>query len=357
MPVQRVAAATLALLLAAGSSAAHAQSGDLVTLPGSPDVYVVQPGDTLWDISSTFLGNPYYWPKLWSINEYITNPHWIYPGNQIVFQMGTEVEPPQIDLQQPQSRDGYSVRALDFDESEVECGPDVRFETLKAGQKYTVPGFLAHKDDVEVVGTVDKAHMLGSMLSERDTLYLKVDDPDSFDCGDIVSIFRRTAKNVHHPNSRRTNFGDLYEVVADARVIHKNDDYVVATIRDSYSEVYRGDLVGPPTPVQVVVDVAPPDGDMEAWVVARLAQNQYLSGDRETVFVDRGRGDGVRAGDAFYIVEQRDEFLSDKEDLDLPMAVIGRVVIVRVDEDYSTGVVVDASRRVRDGAHLVQAVE
>ena len=46
-------------------------------------VYTIKSGDTLWEISSKFLKNPFLWPKLWQRNPYITNPHWIYPGNPI----------------------------------------------------------------------------------------------------------------------------------------------------------------------------------------------------------------------------------------------------------------------------------
>src|SRR4030065_2129562 len=46
-------------------------------------VYTIKKGDTLWDISSQFLKDPFLWPKLWQRNPYITNPHWIYPGNPI----------------------------------------------------------------------------------------------------------------------------------------------------------------------------------------------------------------------------------------------------------------------------------
>src|SRR4030042_6251798 len=47
------------------------------------DVYTIKQGDTLWDISSKFLKDPFLWPKLWQRNPYISNPHWIYPGQSI----------------------------------------------------------------------------------------------------------------------------------------------------------------------------------------------------------------------------------------------------------------------------------
>ena len=61
-------------------------------------VYMIKKGDTLWDISSRFLKDPFLWPKLWERNPYITNPHWIYPGNQIQL---TAVEPVKKEEPQP----------------------------------------------------------------------------------------------------------------------------------------------------------------------------------------------------------------------------------------------------------------
>ena len=71
----------------------------------------------------------------------------------------------------------------------------------------------------------------------------------------------------------------------------------------------------------------------------------------DTVFIDRGRNDGVRVGNTFYVYEQADELLDqsdppaleEREDEDLPYSVIGRIVIVRVDDTVSTAVITDAS--------------
>lgn len=64
-------------------------------------VYKVQKGDTLSDISRTFFGDPNYWPKIWSLNSsYITNPHEISPLMNIQFYPGTMSEAPTVDLAQ-----------------------------------------------------------------------------------------------------------------------------------------------------------------------------------------------------------------------------------------------------------------
>lgn len=363
-PVRLFGATLTACLVMVASPTAWAQdqyagAGDTVTMEsGTPDYYTVQPGDTLWEISSKFLGNAYYWPRLWSINDYITNPHWIYPGNRIVFKMGTLIEPPQVELDTGgPSRDGYVVKKSALQDVTAECGPNVRFDNVRDARNYNAPGFLADKNDLDVYGEVEKARGIQTYLSERDLLYLKLEDPDAYECGDVVSIFRRVKRRVKHPKER-IKFGGLYRVIADARVVHRHDDYVTAAVQTSYSEVVRGDLVGPPTPVTVEIEVAAPKGDIDATVVERVADETFTLGTGETVFLDRGRGDGVRVGNTFYVTEQRDEY-SDikKEDTDLPHSVIGRIVVVRVDEYTSTAVVTDASKNLTVGNRLTQTVE
>lgn len=334
--------------------------GDRVAMGGGgggatvPDYYTVQTGDTLWEISSAFLGNAFYWPRLWSINDYITNPHWIYPGNRIVFRMGTLLDPPSVELETMSAGGGYVDAQSDYSTSDAECGPNVRFNQTRDARTYIAPGFLAQKDDLEVYGTVPKARGLQSMLSERDLIYLKVDDPDAFQCGDVVTVFRRVSKKVRHPETKE-KYGSLYRIVAEAKIVHQEGKYVSAVLRQSWSEVERGDLVGPMLPVAVQIEVAEPKGDVVATLVARTNEESFSMAPGETVFIDRGREDGVRVGSSFYIYERRDEMLDIKrEDDKLPLSVIGRLVVVRVDERTSTAVITDADRSLTVGNHLTQ---
>src|SRR6476660_4681528 len=67
--------AAVALLTIATCSAAVEMRGD------HPDTYVVQRGDTLWDIAGRFLKKPWLWPEIWQANPQVKNPHLIYPGD------------------------------------------------------------------------------------------------------------------------------------------------------------------------------------------------------------------------------------------------------------------------------------
>lgn len=54
--------------------------------PGeAPPEYIVQPGDTLWDISDQLLDDALWWPKLWVLNPDIQDPDEIEPGMTLLF--------------------------------------------------------------------------------------------------------------------------------------------------------------------------------------------------------------------------------------------------------------------------------
>ncbi|MCK6505633.1 LysM peptidoglycan-binding domain-containing protein [Myxococcota bacterium] len=354
-------APTFAVLLA--SAAAHAQSysgtGQSVDqgMPSSPDYYTVQAGDTLWDISRTFLGNPEYWPRLWSINDYITNPHWIYPGNRIAFRLGTDTEPPIIELE-PQSADPFQPDSLSFEYPETQCGPDVRFANTIASTRYAATGFLADDDDVELLGEVYKARSGHYWLAEGNLIYLKMEDPEAYDCGDVLTVFRRGEKKVRDPRDKGKRYGSSWVVVGEARVVHRVDDMIAAVVRTSYREIERGDKVGPLMPIHVELEVAPPQGELAGHIVGRPTSENMLVSTGETVFLNIGRADGTRVGDSFHVVVQRDDALDLKdEDESLPESVTGRVVVVRVDEYTSTAVITDASRPIDTGDRVVQKVD
>lgn len=336
-------------LAAALTPTANAQD----TIQGLPNSYVVQPGDTLWEIATVFLGDPYYWPRLWSVNSQITNPHWIYPGTRIYFTLGDDLGPPRFggDPNQPPQ-----PAEIQSNERTYACGPDIRFTDEWASEAFNAPGFLADRHDLEVYGTVEHASSVYKHLAEDDLVYLKVDDPDAFECGDIVTVFRQVRRKVRHPDTPRQKYGSMYAVLGEAIVVHRYGDYLSARVRDSMAEIVRGDLVGPQMPLRIEVDTRNPDGDLEGTIIERLNYEAVLTGDREIVFLDRGSADGLRQGDSFFITEQRDGFYKE-EDRSLPPSVIGRVVVLRVEEDTATAVITDAAVPIVIGDRIAQEVD
>ncbi len=324
------------------------------------DVYVIQEGDTLWDIAALNMGNPYYWARLWSINNYITNPHWIYPGSNVIFTPGTLLEPPQMDLETPEEDegDGYTVPALEFGTAEVDCGPDIRFTKSLASAVYVTPSFLADPADVEPLGSIYGAKTGMSSLGEGDMVYLEMAELDDVECGDVFAVVREQGK-VKHPDLKRLKYGSMFTIIAEVRVVHKEGDIATAYIRNMYASAKRGDQIIAHVPVAAEMPVRAPRGDLEGTIVARGGQFTYkLSSTGEVVFLDRGKEDGLRIGNTFYIVEHQDAFYGTHHHDDaLPGSVIGRVVVTRVEDYSATGVVVDASTPIRVGAELAQTLD
>jgi len=59
------------------------------------DSYLIQKGDTFWDLSAKWLGDPYLWPQVWDQNRYVLDSHWIYPGDPLMVPAKPNVVPPE----------------------------------------------------------------------------------------------------------------------------------------------------------------------------------------------------------------------------------------------------------------------
>src|SRR5438270_126371 len=59
---------------------------DPASYPAGAKTYTIKPGDTLWALGKQFYNNAYLWPQIWEANTWITDAHWIYPGDVLLIE-------------------------------------------------------------------------------------------------------------------------------------------------------------------------------------------------------------------------------------------------------------------------------
>ncbi len=330
-----------------------------------PETYIVQPGDTLWDISANILQNPWYWPKVWSYNPDITNPHVIYPGDTIRFQ-----QPPASEM--PVMAD-YASRSGEFpgDEDETaqnsnasagEEQPMVKkrpvFEIISdVATVHRAPGTvqvmidsLVTKDELEESGVIFKAAEERILLKAGDKIYLKFPGGQDVEVGAQYLIFR-TIEKVKHPKSKES-YGYLTQITGMAEVTMVHDKVATAIIKKGSTIIERGQFVMPLTDdVYRLVEPKNNESEVRGVVLATKFQETKIIGEQELIFIDKGRADGVAVGNTFKAVYRGDPLWG--EDEDLPEEEIATLRIVDVKENVSTALVLHARREIDIGTPVV----
>jgi len=124
------------LVFVAAWSFGGAIADEIKLSDSAPDRYVVRKGDTLWDISTKFLKDPWRWPDIWGLNkEEIKNPHWIYPGDVVVLDFTGKTP----HLRKEGGRDGDSGEGGDWRLMEAKLSPAIRKLSLGAGAISSIP--------------------------------------------------------------------------------------------------------------------------------------------------------------------------------------------------------------------------
>ena len=214
------------------------------------DLYVIKKGDTLWDLSGEFLKNPYEWPELWQRNQYITNPHLIYPGNLIRLHGKPTPGPAKVLTEEEAGAAGRVSETAKTTESEG----DVEKASMEAEEVGEVPGtegeavvqvFRKGKGvqllilEEDSLGTIIDARHQKRMLCQGDTVYLAMKER-SPEVGDRFTVFR-TTKTLKNPYSKK-KLRKVY-VLGSLEVKATKGALYQAEITDSFDAIWRGDEV------------------------------------------------------------------------------------------------------------------
>ena len=328
------------------------EQGQVQTAPpeGPSQVHTVEKGDTLWDLSSKYLGSPWYWPKVWSYNPQIANPHWIYPGNQVRFYPGNGEETPTRAEQVAGDEDELQAgQAIEGDE-DVQM---VRLPVETKTREIVLKDGFATPNEIEAAGTLVGSYAESEMLSPPAIVYLDFKDRSAVQVGASYLVYRTVGK-VYHPRTGKF-LGYQTQVLGTVKVNRTSDPKVRATLEKAFDEIGRGARIGPARErlYETVSPVANAVALQNLTVVAQLETSLTMAGEQVRVLVDAGSAQGVQVGNVFTVIRQADPILSDvgvdpsaNQDTSLPVEEVGRCMAVDVREAVTTCLLLRAYREV-----------
>ncbi len=294
-----------------------------------PELHVVRGGDTLWDISSYYFANPWEWPKVWSYNPQITNPHWIYPG----------------DLVRLLPRGIFVSNAMDPDPEQQQGPTQKQPDVLPAPARRTGVGIkqiaFVEKQDLDKSVVIDGSVDEKTLLGDGDAVYLSYPEGKAPTVGKRYSIYIPGEKVAQGSN----NFGAYVKVIGTVEVVSvKENKRARGVIVQANQEIERGAKVGPLAKQFTNVPPVAPKVDAQGPIIGLLTREQLI-GDGEVVFVALGKNSGVEVGNRMYVVRRGDgrpDIMAKdvgKDDRRFPARALGEIVIVEVGEKVSVGLV------------------
>jgi LysM repeat protein len=334
-----IAAATL------GSGAASAQ--DAQETPTANRTHTVKKGDTLWDLSHTYLGDPFLWPEIYRLNtDKIEDPHWIYPGEVLKLPAmgamlgkapsaptGAVAEPVS---NQPPPRQGKSVRMTVFSPDYNKVDRRARESlTLRSGAAAVRAGDHLASPYIVKIGGPEGSGMLEESTEGAGIAMTTANRP----IGYLESMF------VHLPKGAVGRVGDQYLVYRRDSLMETQGQVIVPTgviklmspglngrtraqLIRKFEDVFQGQGVTALDTLVIPEGVLPTR--IEFGLATRVTWIDYdpvLPGRGAYIILAAGAGEGLVPGDQVTLLRNRGE---DSKGVALPDEEVAVAQVTRV---------------------------
>jgi hypothetical protein len=280
----------------AGIMAAPVQAATCAFRPNAPDQHLVVKGDTLWDISGTFLEHPWCWPQVWGMNrDEIRNPHWIYPGQIVYFDRKSG----RLSLNRPGADGDGSAGQPGI----TRLSPQLRTEGLGRDAVQSIASgmiepflskpLIVEADELKGAPRIAASQEGHLYLGKDDRVYVRGD----LKGGTSFQIFRPGNPLKDPASGKLLAYEALYlGTVKLQQEAKPGVDVHTFTVASSHQEMGVGDLLmpAPPTPMRNYVP-HPPERQVEARVVSIYGGVSY-AGQNQIVSINRGTVDGIDVG-------------------------------------------------------------
>jgi len=350
-----------------------------------PDSHEVRPGDTLWDLSRQYFGDPFLWPEIYRLNtNVVEDPHWIYPGEVLRLQGGPEVaavpsedtpvppepgapvsaeagsdsgmagapadsnmaEPGLAEAQVGELQDtepernaddlsalfGHQQRAV---ESGIEGGISRLYRPIREDEFYS-SGFLSEEQKLpfgQLLGSVTPQQISTSSPHKGARIYSEVGiRPPAgakYEVGDTLLIVRI--------DREINDWGLVLVPTGLVRVTDVSGPEDIGVVVQQYAQILNNQFLLPaekfPDPGSVR---SVPISDGIQGHVIQSRDLQQLKGPLDVLFIDRGRKDGVNLGDIFEVRSSKRYVEAPQGEAETVDEVMALVQVVHVGEQSSS---------------------
>lgn len=343
---------------------------DPATYPPGARTHTIVRGDTLWDLAQRYYNNPYLWPQLWESNTWITDAHWIYPGDVLLIEgeggvpttadaaaaagaagsgtagtgtTGTMAESDNA-FAPAQTDDGFAIVRSNVVSNPVPLGTesDIYCYGYIGDPNEPMPNWVESHEDYEIKYVPRAEPEMSAGAAPGDLVYIRGGAATGLVAGETY-IAVEAAEMVYHPATGAL-LGRQYDYVGQIRVLCTEDGRSRAIVVESCREIPIGARLKPmpqlPIPIARIPEMAawcdPPSGRTSGYIVDSRGWELGLV-EGNLVQINLGSEDQIEPGDFLTVFRPSPR-------ADQPRVVLGEIGVLTTQARTATAVVVAARR-------------
>jgi len=312
---------------------------------GYPERYVVQKGDTLWDLSAKYLNEPWRWKELWKANTNIKNPELIYPGDTLILTL-IDGKPSLRSLKRETVKLKPQVRETDF----VDSIPPVSPKAMKPFIQSPLVTTAAEMQTSAYIFDGVSNRLVGGKGEKMYARGIKETTASQY------QVYRQGRVFVHPMTGEKLGVEAID--IGRAKLIKPGDPAKVMITSTKGVGVVAGDFLRPVNDSESLPFFFPSvnsDESIKGFILPLQNRSREL-GKLDVVAIAFDENADVQPGQVFKMMSKsvaRKDPRNPKEVVIIPEERLGVLMIIRVFDRISYGIITDAEVPVNGGDSVV----
>lgn len=346
-------------------------------------VYKVNSGDSLWDISETLFGDGFYWSKVWSLNPYIKNPHEVQSGAEIRFFPGSGLQSPTVavntkgnEATKESGAEKNSIKQVPVGENGETPSTTKHYTPLLDPLPRSFPSwvFNARTTDIKIsrkesidrdaqltlsyyagegvggsLGAIQEMELDSEMAGEGDFLFVKATSQLQLNHVYLVS---KELGNLVDPDEKMENV-KIIQIQGLIKILRQVEGLYKAIVVRSIAPIEVNSVVSDQSFTRVTrkPTQAQASAPMAKIMGAEKSAERNLIGDQEFVFVNKGSNEGLALNQSYAVFANQTVHNKSASIVNNPKKV-AQIKIIKLDPQYATAIVTNSWGELQPGDFL-----